>query len=140
MRLVVSECECDPNGIEPDQSCNQKTGDCPCKNNFSGKQCDQCKDGYWNYPDCLCKHDNEFSKQSYTTSTVFQIVAATKVVLPKKSATKAQASVSVRKDMEAKDVTNVNPDISDFPIVNRAIVAKSALMEPLAVPLENVPV
>lgn len=28
-------------------------GQCPCKTNFAGKNCDKCADGYYNFPDCL---------------------------------------------------------------------------------------
>ena len=32
--------------------CDLGDGQCVCKANYAGRQCDQCRDGYFNYPDC----------------------------------------------------------------------------------------
>lgn len=32
-------------------SCNSE-GQCLCTNNFDGKNCNQCKEGFYNYPSC----------------------------------------------------------------------------------------
>ncbi|KAI3381409.1 hypothetical protein SNEBB_000855 [Seison nebaliae] len=33
-------------------SCNHRNGQCDCRENIGGRRCDQCKAGYWNYPEC----------------------------------------------------------------------------------------
>ncbi len=30
----------------------QETGQCNCHNNAFGRQCDECRPGYWSFPDC----------------------------------------------------------------------------------------
>ena len=45
------ECNCDENG-SVDNICNKLTGNCYCTNKYTGKQCSQCKNGYFGYPNC----------------------------------------------------------------------------------------
>lgn len=54
--LVVSfllACSCDP---ERADDCDQGSGRCHCKPNFSGDFCETCADGYYNFPFCLSKY------------------------------------------------------------------------------------
>ncbi|XP_032815544.2 laminin subunit alpha-5 [Petromyzon marinus] len=49
------ECACAGEGTLNPQpaSCDSRTGQCRCKANVSGRQCDQCLPGFFQYPDCL---------------------------------------------------------------------------------------
>ena len=46
-----SECNCDPDGAR-DNFCDILTGNCLCKNDITGRACDQCDRGMWNFPNC----------------------------------------------------------------------------------------
>lgn len=51
--VVTSACNCHPKGTQRNSDnsliqCNLKNGQCPCKSNVQGRQCDQCENGYWN--------------------------------------------------------------------------------------------
>lgn len=47
-------CDCNAIGSGND-TCDDYSGQCQCKSNFDGKQCERCKDGYYDYPTCTCK-------------------------------------------------------------------------------------
>ena len=47
-----SACDCNENGALGDLLCNTGDGQCNCKDNFGGRQCDECKDGFYQYPYC----------------------------------------------------------------------------------------
>ena len=40
--------------------CNEMSGQCPCFNNYGGRQCDTCTPGYYSYPDCKMCSCNSF--------------------------------------------------------------------------------
>lgn len=46
--LKCHACECDCDGSIDENHCDLSTGQCSCKPNVIGLQCDKCKDGYWN--------------------------------------------------------------------------------------------
>ena len=51
------QCECSQEGISgSDGRCDQTTGQCPCRVNFAGRQCDSCTAGYYEYPHCFSKN------------------------------------------------------------------------------------
>ena len=41
------ECNCDIRGIVSDEGCDQATGDCTCKRNVLGRDCNQCLDQHY---------------------------------------------------------------------------------------------
>lgn len=44
--FIFPDCMCDPLGHDKEKGeCNPITGDCPCKLNVEGRQCDRCKPG-----------------------------------------------------------------------------------------------
>ena len=49
-------CLCDVKGsINPNDQCEPYGGQCFCKPNVIGRQCNRCRTGYWGFPDCrLC--------------------------------------------------------------------------------------
>ncbi|XP_068678125.1 laminin subunit alpha-like [Montipora foliosa] len=47
------DCECERNGvIDGNLACDAKTGQCICRPSHTGRQCDKCATGYYNYPLC----------------------------------------------------------------------------------------
>ena len=42
-------CNCFMFGIINNGSCNQTTGQCACKQNVTGRQCDKCEDTFWGF-------------------------------------------------------------------------------------------
>ncbi|XP_064877179.1 laminin subunit alpha-5-like [Oncorhynchus nerka] len=46
-------CNCSRPGVTaPDVSCDTDSGQCRCKNNIIGRQCDRCTHGFYGYPNC----------------------------------------------------------------------------------------
>ncbi|XP_035998362.1 laminin subunit alpha-5 [Fundulus heteroclitus] len=46
-------CNCSRPGIvSPDVSCDTDSGQCRCRNNVVGRQCDRCAPGFYGYPNC----------------------------------------------------------------------------------------
>ena len=52
MSLKFAACECNTGTGALDDICDRATGQCQCKANYGGRQCYECRDGYWYYPDC----------------------------------------------------------------------------------------
>ncbi|XP_041655744.1 laminin subunit alpha-5 isoform X2 [Cheilinus undulatus] len=53
-------CNCSHSGIiAPDVSCDTTSGQCRCKNNIVGRQCDRCAPGFYGYPNCRPCNCNE---------------------------------------------------------------------------------
>lgn len=48
---LVSECSCNLLGISDNQGCNKETGECLCKRNVIGRDCNQCIPEYWGLGD-----------------------------------------------------------------------------------------
>nr|XP_054772039.1 laminin-like protein epi-1 [Lytechinus pictus] len=47
------DCECDIRGVDNDDlNCDFFTGQCNCKPNIGGRQCERCERGYYGYPYC----------------------------------------------------------------------------------------
>ena len=52
-------CECSLEGSSTsDGRCDPVTGQCPCRGNFGGRQCETCTPGNYDYPNCYseCRH------------------------------------------------------------------------------------
>ncbi|KAJ3586856.1 hypothetical protein NHX12_013248, partial [Muraenolepis orangiensis] len=46
-------CNCSRPGVTtPEASCDHDNGQCRCKNNIIGRQCDRCEAGFYGYPNC----------------------------------------------------------------------------------------
>ncbi|KAM3618812.1 uncharacterized protein V6R79_025116 [Siganus canaliculatus] len=53
-------CNCSrPGVISPDVNCDTISGQCRCKNNIVGRQCDRCAPGFYGYPNCRPCECNE---------------------------------------------------------------------------------
>ena len=51
---MLQPCDCDPYG-SLDNNCDPLTGQCACKSDYNGTQCDSCLFGFYGFPDCsLC--------------------------------------------------------------------------------------
>ena len=51
-------CGCSSSGASS-TSCNS-SGVCSCKSNFEGSKCTSCKTGFYDYPNCYSKNQNNF--------------------------------------------------------------------------------
>ncbi|CAG0923821.1 unnamed protein product, partial [Notodromas monacha] len=49
--LVFLTCDCNSVG-SLDNFCDQRTGECKCRDHKYGRQCDLCQPGHWNFPIC----------------------------------------------------------------------------------------
>lgn len=49
------DCECNSVG-SVSQVCDKESGHCTCKSKYSGRTCNQCEAGYYNYPTCKRKY------------------------------------------------------------------------------------
>ncbi|KAK5624087.1 hypothetical protein CRENBAI_015003 [Crenichthys baileyi] len=57
-------CNCSRPGIvSPDVSCDTDSGQCRCRNNVVGRQCDRCVPGFYGYPNCRPCNCNEAGTQ-----------------------------------------------------------------------------
>ena len=52
MYNISAACECNTGTGALDDICDRASGQCQCKANYGGRQCYECRDGYWYYPDC----------------------------------------------------------------------------------------
>uniref|UniRef100_H3CDM0 Laminin, alpha 5 n=1 Tax=Tetraodon nigroviridis TaxID=99883 RepID=H3CDM0_TETNG len=53
-------CNCSyPGVVLPDVNCDRVSGQCRCKNNIVGRQCDRCAPGFYGYPNCRPCNCNE---------------------------------------------------------------------------------
>lgn len=47
----IVECKCNDNGTRNGSlSCNQDSGQCPCKKNIHQLTCSECRDGFYSFP------------------------------------------------------------------------------------------
>ena len=53
-QFIVVECDCYYNGTRND-ACLPRNDACPCKYNFAGKYCNECRAGFFNFPSCTRK-------------------------------------------------------------------------------------
>ncbi|CAH1791583.1 unnamed protein product, partial [Owenia fusiformis] len=70
--LGCSPCQCNPQG-STSQFCNPDDGQCLCKENVIGVQCDQCVDGFWDFDNgcqpCGCNEDGTVEGTTCEKST-----------------------------------------------------------------------
>lgn len=63
-------CDCDHNG-SIGQSCDLYSGKCMCREGFTGRRCDQCSIGYFNFPRCeRCNCNRDGSIISNTSELI----------------------------------------------------------------------
>lgn len=49
--LVFAACDCDPRG-SVSELCDQVRGQCACRSEVTGRRCDHCRTGHWDFPLC----------------------------------------------------------------------------------------
>ncbi|KAL5291286.1 epi-1 family protein [Megaselia abdita] len=58
--IGCEECNCNRMGVENGaMQCDLNNGNCDCRQNIEGRACDQCSNGYYDFPNCqrcLCNH------------------------------------------------------------------------------------
>ena len=54
--FLPSECTCDEDG-STSFICDVNSGQCPCKENIGGLNCDESSNGYWNWPNPEGKYE-----------------------------------------------------------------------------------
>ena len=54
--FTFSDCDCDEKGSE-NLVCENKTGQCPCIKNVTGKKCDKCEEGKYDFENGPCEKD-----------------------------------------------------------------------------------
>jgi hypothetical protein len=47
-------CECNPTGSQ-NNACDRESGQCQCQRNYGSRQCEECNNGFYNYPSCSSK-------------------------------------------------------------------------------------
>ena len=52
--FCLPACDCNVIG-SVDNYCEVYTGQCRCKFNYGSRNCSECANGYFNFPDCACK-------------------------------------------------------------------------------------
>lgn len=65
----MQPCNCNRQGSHQ-QSCDPDTGNCICLEGFEGRLCDQCRHGFYNFPNCHkcdCNFDGTVSSQCRDT-------------------------------------------------------------------------
>ena len=81
-------CNCDGNGtINGSFSCNQHSGQCPCKDNIHQRTCSECKDGFYSFPksvevDCLqcdCDYGGSIEEICEKENGVYKKIARSKI-------------------------------------------------------------
>ena len=53
--IDLKECGCNPDGSDGEQTCDA-SGQCQCSGVVIGKKCDQCKPGFYDFPECKGIH------------------------------------------------------------------------------------
>lgn len=75
--MLFLDCECNSVG-SVSQVCDKESGNCTCKSKYSGRTCNQCEAGYYEYPTCkrksliklISSFKSHFGRNSNTLSTV----------------------------------------------------------------------
>lgn len=57
--ILFLACACNTDYGAVDEDCRREDGQCSCKVGFSGRQCEQCAAGYYQFPYCegMCNND-----------------------------------------------------------------------------------
>ena len=112
---------CNLNGSVEGKSCDQKTGQCECKEGVSGTECDTCKVGFYDFPSCKGTFFQPIvSFVTFNCVFLSKHVIVTKTGLPLLHAMKmALAHVSLV--IQGIDAQDVQPTILDFQIAKVVI-------------------
>lgn len=60
--LLFAACECDPRG-SVSELCDQVRGQCACRSEVTGRRCDHCRTGFWDFPLCRPCECNGLSEE-----------------------------------------------------------------------------
>uniref|UniRef100_A0A673BIA3 Laminin, alpha 1 n=1 Tax=Sphaeramia orbicularis TaxID=375764 RepID=A0A673BIA3_9TELE len=66
-----TSCDCNRTAGSSAHQCNLTSGQCPCREGFSGRSCDQCAPGHHSYPACTaCGCDVAGTKAEFCNATL----------------------------------------------------------------------
>lgn len=104
--FICAACNCDAVGSDS-FSCDQETGNCTCKVMYASARCDQCQDGYFDYPNCQCISSCNRILTIYYRE-YFQTATVTLRALRKEFVIKQPVTVFVRKGTVVKSAICVS--------------------------------
>lgn len=68
--VSLQPCSCSSAGSSAPQ-CHLLSGQCPCREGFSGRSCDRCAPGYYGYPECsACGCDVAGTDETFCNKTL----------------------------------------------------------------------
>ncbi len=94
-------CECNPIGSQ-NNACDRETGQCQCQRNYGSRQCEECNDGFYNYPSCSSKYQTHIVWSSFDKIGLRGYLGAVRMSHHLKSMTKVAGGV--KKDSKLCDI------------------------------------
>jgi len=68
--VPIEACNCDPTGTVPGTICDSVGGQCVCQYGVTGRRCDVCQQGFYNFTFNGCTRKYSSSPRPYVRSTI----------------------------------------------------------------------